>query len=130
MLTGEWQRATSRPSTPPGTAAVLLAHQGLEHVHELLSSCKVSAPGSEEAAATAQCRLARVKPFTNLLLGSSHRRTDFQPSRARLWPLRQAPVSTRRVAHVTVRAISPKCGDSGANYMDLFVWLGYRTLEI
>ena len=93
MLTGEWQRATSRPSTPPGTAAVLLAHQGLEHVHELLSSCKVSAPGSEEAAATVQCRLARVKPFTNLLLGSSHRRTDFQPSRARLWPLRQAPVS-------------------------------------
>jgi hypothetical protein len=42
MLTGEWQQATSRPSTPPGTAAVLLAHQGLEHVHELLSSCKAS----------------------------------------------------------------------------------------
>ena len=42
MLTGERQQATSRPSTPPGTAAVLLAHQGLEHVHELLSSCKAS----------------------------------------------------------------------------------------
>ena len=96
MMTGERQQATSRPSNPPGTAAVLLAHQGLEYVHELLSSCKVSAPGSEEAAATVQCQLARVKPFTNLLLGSSHRRTDFQPSRARLWPSGRRPSPTRR----------------------------------
>jgi hypothetical protein len=51
------------------------------------------AHGSEEAAATAQCRLARDKSFFNLLLRSSHRRRDSQPSRARLWPLRQAPVS-------------------------------------
>jgi hypothetical protein len=51
------------------------------------------AHGSGEAAATAQCRPARAKSFFNLLLRSSHRRRDFQPSRARLWPLRQAPVS-------------------------------------
>jgi hypothetical protein len=36
MMTGERQQATSRPSNPPGTSAVLLAHQGLEHVHELV----------------------------------------------------------------------------------------------
>ena len=51
------------------------------------------AHGSGEAAATAQCRPARVKPFADLLLRPSHHRTDFQPPCARPWPRRHAPVS-------------------------------------
>ena len=59
------------------------------------------AHGSEEAATSTAAtstaallpELARVKPFINLLLGSPRLRTDFRPSRARLWPLRQAPIS-------------------------------------
>ena len=51
------------------------------------------AHGSREAAATSQCRPARAKPVADLLLWPSRHRTDFQPSCARPWPRRQAPVS-------------------------------------
>ena len=51
------------------------------------------AHGSREAAATSQCRPARAKPVADLLLWPSRHRTDFQPSCARPWPRRHAPVS-------------------------------------
>jgi hypothetical protein len=63
------------------------------------------AHGSGEAAATAQCRPARVKPFADLLLRPSHHRTDFQPPCARPWPRRHAPVSNPSIPVEAAAAI-------------------------